>query len=107
MEGPENDTPVLSPCTICGRTFNPTTLKKHIRICEKTATKKRKVFDSSKQRREGTDLASYSIPKSFALPEKSSLSTSSIASNTTYIQQVKIKFYYHLYIYIIIFIIYL
>lgn len=88
MENPDESVAELSPCTICGRTFNPTTLKKHVRICEKTASKKRKVFDSSRQRREGTDLASYPLPKNFGLPEKSSVSTSSIASNATYIQQV-------------------
>lgn len=88
MESPDEETPVLSPCVICGRTFNPTTLKKHVAICEKTASKKRKVFDSSKQRREGTDLASYPLPKNFGLPDKPSVSNSSIASNATILQQV-------------------
>ncbi|KAG8441912.1 hypothetical protein GDO86_010913 [Hymenochirus boettgeri] len=45
------------PCKICGRTFNPATLKKHILICQKTAAKKRKTFDSSRQRAEGTDIS--------------------------------------------------
>lgn len=49
-------------------------------ICEKTAAKKRKIFDSSRQRREGTDLAllppkpehiRISPPKSVVLPRKS------------------------------------
>lgn len=88
MENPDETVTELSPCAICGRTFNPITLKKHVRICEKTASKKRKVFDSSRQRREGTDLASYPLPKNFGLPEKSSASTSSIVSNATYVQQV-------------------
>ena len=35
---------------------------KHTRICEKNAAKKRKVFDSSKQRAEGTEIKS--VPKS-------------------------------------------
>lgn len=30
--------------------------KKHGPICQKTATKKRKTFDSSRQRAEGTDI---------------------------------------------------
>lgn len=32
------------------------------------AAKKRKTFDSSRQRREGTDMALY-LPKNFGLPE--------------------------------------
>lgn len=57
----------LEPCTICGRKFNPQTLIKHGRICEKMAVKKRKPFDSFRQRREGTDLADF-LPKNFGLP---------------------------------------
>ncbi|KYB25982.1 hypothetical protein TcasGA2_TC005880 [Tribolium castaneum] len=49
----------LVPCQTCGRTFLPLPLKKHAPICEKNATKKRKVFDSLKQRVEGTDLAQF------------------------------------------------
>lgn len=30
--------------------------EKHAKICQKTATKRRKVFDSSRQRAEGTDI---------------------------------------------------
>ncbi|XP_029934902.1 zinc finger C2HC domain-containing protein 1A [Myripristis murdjan] len=46
----------LIPCKICGRRFFPKVLKKHIPICQKASTKKRKVFDSSRQRAEGTDI---------------------------------------------------
>lgn len=42
-----------SPCPVCGREFNPQVLARHIPICQKAAAKKRKVFDSSKQRYEG------------------------------------------------------
>ncbi|XP_067626310.1 serine-rich adhesin for platelets isoform X2 [Eurosta solidaginis] len=66
---PYPDAPAkLVPCVICRRTFNPVTLQKHVGICEKMATKKRNVFDSSRQRREGTELASYPLPKNFCLP---------------------------------------
>ncbi|XP_039953046.1 uncharacterized protein LOC120770016 isoform X3 [Bactrocera tryoni] len=66
---PYPDAPTqLVPCPICQRTFNPVTLQKHVGICEKMATKKRNVFDSSRQRREGTELASYPLPKNFGLP---------------------------------------
>ncbi|XP_069076496.1 zinc finger C2HC domain-containing protein 1A isoform X4 [Pleurodeles waltl] len=46
----------LIPCKNCGRTFFPATLKKHVPICQKAAVKKRKTFDSSRQRAEGTDI---------------------------------------------------
>ncbi|KAF1494975.1 Zinc finger C2HC domain-containing protein 1A, partial [Eudyptula minor novaehollandiae] len=46
----------LLPCRICGRTFFPAALKKHGPICQKTSAKKRKTFDSSRQRAEGTDI---------------------------------------------------
>jgi hypothetical protein len=56
---------MLLPCTICNRTFKPESLEKHFKICEKNASKKRKTFDSSKQRIQGTDLAEFPpvIPK--------------------------------------------
>lgn len=38
------------PCNVCGRKFALPTLEKHTPICAKHAAKKRKVFDSSKQR---------------------------------------------------------
>uniref|UniRef100_A0A182MS36 C2HC/C3H-type domain-containing protein n=1 Tax=Anopheles culicifacies TaxID=139723 RepID=A0A182MS36_9DIPT len=59
----------LQPCPICMRKFAPASLSKHTSICERVQTKKRKPFDSSRQRREGTELASY-LPKNFGLPQK-------------------------------------
>ncbi|XP_042695707.1 zinc finger C2HC domain-containing protein 1A isoform X1 [Centrocercus urophasianus] len=60
MEGLEGEIAVqtgdLLPCRICGRTFFPAALKKHGPICQKTSAKKRKTFDSSRQRAEGTDI---------------------------------------------------
>ncbi|XP_053690436.1 uncharacterized protein LOC128738957 isoform X2 [Sabethes cyaneus] len=58
----------LRQCPICSRNFVPPSLAKHISICERMQTKKRKPFDSSRQRREGTELASY-LPKNFGLPQ--------------------------------------
>ncbi|XP_076271746.1 uncharacterized protein LOC143203455 isoform X2 [Rhynchophorus ferrugineus] len=49
----------LVPCHVCGRTFLPNSLKKHEKVCEKNAIKKRKPFDSLKQRVSGTDLADF------------------------------------------------
>ncbi|XP_026321295.1 protein PF14_0175-like isoform X5 [Hyposmocoma kahamanoa] len=70
----------LLPCPVCCRTFVPQSLSKHVKICEKMAVKKRKTFDSSRQRREGlsashgvdggTDLEQF-LPKNFGLPENS------------------------------------
>ncbi|XP_068144518.1 LOW QUALITY PROTEIN: serine-rich adhesin for platelets [Drosophila tropicalis] len=57
----------LTPCPNCSRTFNLNALRKHVVICEKTS-KKRKLFDSSRQRREGTSLSTYVLPKNFGLP---------------------------------------
>lgn len=68
---PEPSAPLpLLPCQVCGRTFVPESLAKHVKICEKMTVKKRKTFDSSRQRREGTDLEQY-LPKNFGLPENS------------------------------------
>ncbi|XP_049544241.1 probable serine/threonine-protein kinase DDB_G0282963 isoform X2 [Anopheles darlingi] len=60
---------ILRSCPICSRKFVPASLIKHIGICERVQTKKRKPFDSSRQRREGTELAAY-LPKNFGLPHK-------------------------------------
>ncbi|XP_039484073.1 uncharacterized protein LOC120446909 isoform X3 [Drosophila santomea] len=57
----------LTPCPCCSRTFGVNALRKHVVICEK-ASKKRKVFDSSRQRRDGTALSTYVLPKNFGLP---------------------------------------
>ncbi|KAL5274707.1 hypothetical protein ACFFRR_001027 [Megaselia abdita] len=67
LNGNENTILELKPCPICNRKFNIKTHNKHVSICSTTASKKRKVFDSSRQRREGTELSSY-IPKNFGLP---------------------------------------
>lgn len=57
----------LLACPNCSRTFNTNALRKHVVVCEKML-KKRKVFDSSRQRREGTSLSTYVLPKNFGLP---------------------------------------
>ncbi|XP_062609748.1 zinc finger C2HC domain-containing protein 1A-like isoform X3 [Saccostrea cucullata] len=45
------------PCRQCGRQFVPESLAKHEPSCIKAARKKPKVFDSAKQRADGTDLS--------------------------------------------------
>lgn len=47
------DTPTaenMSKCKTCGRNFNSDRLDKHETICQKTAAKNRKVFDSTSHR---------------------------------------------------------
>lgn len=51
----------LRACPHCGRTFNSSAFEKHVSICDKLA-KKRRIFDSSRQRREGTALSEYAVP---------------------------------------------
>lgn len=46
----------LVQCNTCKRSFFPKVLDKHAKICQKSAAKRRKTFDSSRQRAEGTDI---------------------------------------------------
>ncbi|EDW58027.2 zinc finger C2HC domain-containing protein 1A isoform X2 [Drosophila virilis] len=48
----------LKQCPHCNRTFNPKVLAKHAAICG-NVLKKRQVFDSSRQRREGIEYFSF------------------------------------------------
>ncbi|XP_063715411.1 zinc finger C2HC domain-containing protein 1A-like isoform X2 [Symsagittifera roscoffensis] len=58
------------PCKNCGRTFNPDVLSKHAPICAKNAKKKRKVFDSGKQRAAGSDVPISAVLKPGQAPKK-------------------------------------
>lgn len=60
-------------CNTCQRSFLPKVLEKHAKICQKSASKRRRVFDSSRQRAEGTD-----IPTLKPLKPKSQSSSSSV-----------------------------
>ncbi|XP_068438329.1 zinc finger C2HC domain-containing protein 1A isoform X2 [Clinocottus analis] len=60
----------LTQCNTCSRWFLPKVLVKHAKICQKSATKKRKVFDSSRQRAEGTDIPTLKPIKPKAEPPK-------------------------------------
>lgn len=42
--------PGMANCSICGRNFNEDRIEKHMVICQKASTKKRKVFDATKHR---------------------------------------------------------
>lgn len=56
----------LRPCPTCTRTFLPPALIKHMNICEKMTVRKRTPFDSFRQRREGTELATY-LPSDYGV----------------------------------------
>ena len=45
----------LVQCNQCNRNFAADRIDKHMKICQKTSSKTRKIFDSSKQRIEGSD----------------------------------------------------
>ncbi|XP_035755762.1 zinc finger C2HC domain-containing protein 1B [Egretta garzetta] len=46
----------LAPCTTCGRRFAQDVLLRHVPICKKVFNKKRKPFNSLKQRLQGTEI---------------------------------------------------
>nr|XP_057916655.1 zinc finger C2HC domain-containing protein 1A isoform X2 [Doryrhamphus excisus] len=60
----------LSQCNTCKRMFFPKVLEKHSKICQKSAAKRRKVFDSSRQRAQGTDIPTLKPLKPKAEPPK-------------------------------------
>ena len=50
----------LRPCQVCGRKFAEDRIEKHRKACEKSKNKKpRKVFDTTKMRTQGTEVAQY------------------------------------------------
>lgn len=49
----------LVRCDICGRNFAEDRIDKHRDICVKTSSKKRKVYDATKHRVQGTDAESF------------------------------------------------
>ncbi|KAJ8020290.1 Zinc finger C2HC domain-containing protein 1A [Holothuria leucospilota] len=55
--------PLLEPCPCCGRSFVHETLVKHQKICEKNASKQRKVFETSKKRLAGLGVDQLQVSK--------------------------------------------
>uniref|UniRef100_H2YHL0 C2HC/C3H-type domain-containing protein n=1 Tax=Ciona savignyi TaxID=51511 RepID=H2YHL0_CIOSA len=66
----EQEDVVLAPCSICGRKFKQERLSKHKEVCMKSTNKKRKVFDMSKARKQGTDLENYRTKRKTKEPPK-------------------------------------
>lgn len=50
----------LRECHTCGRKFNPQTLVKHSKVCEKVFVKKRKAFNMAEQRK-ATDASGKGV----------------------------------------------
>ncbi|XP_065091655.1 zinc finger C2HC domain-containing protein 1C isoform X2 [Ochlerotatus camptorhynchus] len=74
----------LARCTICGRNFAEDRIAKHREICQKTKTKKRKVYDTTKHRVLGTDAENYVLKKKVgAGASKKSISGGSTAKAAT------------------------
>lgn len=46
-----NDDIQLIPCNSCGRSFNPNSISKHMKVCKKVFVEKRKEFNSKDQRK--------------------------------------------------------
>ena len=53
----------LVECTNCGRNFAEDRIERHQDICLKTSKKKRKTFDMTKKRVQGTDAETFVLPK--------------------------------------------
>uniref|UniRef100_H3CFT4 Zinc finger C2HC domain-containing protein 1A n=1 Tax=Tetraodon nigroviridis TaxID=99883 RepID=H3CFT4_TETNG len=62
----------LVQCNTCKRSFNPKVLMRHSAVCQKSLSKKRRVFDSSRQRAEGTDISTLKPVKPKPEPKKQS-----------------------------------
>ncbi|NXF89185.1 ZC21B protein, partial [Eubucco bourcierii] len=54
----------LAPCTTCGRHFAEAVLLRHDPICKKVFNKKRKPFNSLKQRLQGTEITTVKTQSS-------------------------------------------
>lgn len=63
------DNIVLKPCSICGRTFNPKSLERHVKVCEKSKKCiRRNVFNSFSQR--ATELGAVPVSNGAKEEEK-------------------------------------
>ncbi|XP_038618286.1 zinc finger C2HC domain-containing protein 1B [Tachyglossus aculeatus] len=63
----------LLPCEVCGRSFAPDVLGRHVPICKKLFNKIRQPFNSLKQRLQGTDIPTLKkAPQSKKHPVKKS-----------------------------------
>lgn len=70
----------MARCSVCGRNFAEDRVAKHMEICRKTKSKKRKVFDVTKHRVQGTDAEKYVLRKGKAAGSSSKKSVSGPAA---------------------------
>lgn len=79
---PTNGDSGLVPCSVCSRSFASDRIEKHEGVCAKTKAKKRKVFDITKMRVQGTEAESFVLPaiKSNNPASKKSSNSQSAAS---------------------------
>lgn len=73
----------MARCTICGRNFAEDRISKHVEICRKTKSKKRKVFDVTKHRVQGTDAEKYVLRKGKVVGAAAASSKKSISGPAT------------------------
>ena len=72
----------LVACSNCGRNFAEDRIEKHEDICLKTSKKKRKTFDMTKKRVQGTDAESFVLPKGKRGITSKGTSTNAVAATS-------------------------
>uniref|UniRef100_A0A8D8XCK1 Zinc finger C2HC domain-containing protein 1A n=1 Tax=Cacopsylla melanoneura TaxID=428564 RepID=A0A8D8XCK1_9HEMI len=78
IPGPEFQEPEsLIPCSLCNRKFVPESLVRHRKACEKLLMKKRKQFDSAKQRLTGELAECLPLPMTKVIKRASPIRKSS------------------------------
>ena len=78
-------------CSNCGRNFAEDRIEKHEDICLKTSKKKRKTFDMTKKRVQGTDAESFVLPKGKrGITSKGTSSNAVAATSVSASKQVKV-----------------
>ena len=80
----------LSQCKNCGRNFAEDRIEKHETICTKTTQKKRKPFDMTKKRVQGTDAAPYVKKQTNQKPSSNSAKVSSNTINQNFFMKILI-----------------
>ena len=68
-------------CRDCGRSFNSSSFAKHAKVCRDVFMSKRKQYDSSKHRKEGTEMEGFGASKRFG-KKKNMVSNTTEQSNT-------------------------
>ncbi|XP_037941708.1 zinc finger C2HC domain-containing protein 1C isoform X1 [Teleopsis dalmanni] len=77
--------PGMATCNFCNRNFNEDRLAKHEQICQKMAKKKRKIFDVSKHRVQGTEAEQFvkKATKTSHTTKPTTMAKPSVAASTS------------------------